>query len=193
LKRVLTAFSPTFPGFYLYYPNRQHQSTKMQALIDYVGPSVAISCPGSRHSRPTGDALICLVPAQLNSTASPAPPSHVDDRLLLQERAARPPRPALPPRLVRRRVQPRVLVIRIARAPTASRHVTCEPEGRRTAETFSHSLGRGRLLANSFAAGSCWRRASAVSVVTRGSQPLKPRGPANPSSTQLPHCECARS
>jgi DNA-binding transcriptional LysR family regulator len=36
LKRVLTAFAPTFPGFYLYYPNRQYQSTKMQALIDYV-------------------------------------------------------------------------------------------------------------------------------------------------------------
>jgi DNA-binding transcriptional LysR family regulator len=36
LKRVLSAFSPTFPGFYLYYPNRQHQSTKVRALIDYV-------------------------------------------------------------------------------------------------------------------------------------------------------------
>jgi DNA-binding transcriptional LysR family regulator len=36
LKRVLSAFSPTFPGFYLYYPNRQHQSTKLKALIDYV-------------------------------------------------------------------------------------------------------------------------------------------------------------
>lgn len=36
LKRVLTAFAPTFPGFYLYYPNRQHQSTKLKALIDYV-------------------------------------------------------------------------------------------------------------------------------------------------------------
>jgi DNA-binding transcriptional LysR family regulator len=36
LKQVLTAFSPTFPGFYLYYPNRQHQSTKLKALIDYV-------------------------------------------------------------------------------------------------------------------------------------------------------------
>ena len=36
LKRVLTAFWPTFPGFYLYYPNRQHQSTKLKALIDYV-------------------------------------------------------------------------------------------------------------------------------------------------------------
>jgi DNA-binding transcriptional LysR family regulator len=36
LKRVLTAFSPTFPGFYLYYPNREHQPTKMKALIAYV-------------------------------------------------------------------------------------------------------------------------------------------------------------
>ena len=36
LKRVLSPFSPTFPGFYLYYPNRQHQSTKLKALIDYV-------------------------------------------------------------------------------------------------------------------------------------------------------------
>jgi DNA-binding transcriptional LysR family regulator len=36
LKRVLPLFSPTFPGFYLYYPNRQHQSTKLRALIDYV-------------------------------------------------------------------------------------------------------------------------------------------------------------
>jgi DNA-binding transcriptional LysR family regulator len=36
LKQVLTAFSPTFPGFYLYYPNREHQSTKLKALIDYV-------------------------------------------------------------------------------------------------------------------------------------------------------------
>jgi DNA-binding transcriptional LysR family regulator len=27
LKRVLTAFSPTFPGFYLYYPSRHNQST----------------------------------------------------------------------------------------------------------------------------------------------------------------------
>lgn len=36
LKQVLTAFSSTFPGFYLYYPNRQHQSTKLKALIDYI-------------------------------------------------------------------------------------------------------------------------------------------------------------
>lgn len=36
LKRVLPTFSPTFPGFYLYYPNRQHQSTKLKAFIDFV-------------------------------------------------------------------------------------------------------------------------------------------------------------
>jgi len=36
LKRVLTAFSPTFPGFYLYYPSRRNQSTKLKALIAYA-------------------------------------------------------------------------------------------------------------------------------------------------------------
>jgi len=36
LKRVLAAFSPTFPGFYLYYPTRRNQSTKLKALIAYA-------------------------------------------------------------------------------------------------------------------------------------------------------------
>jgi DNA-binding transcriptional LysR family regulator len=36
LKRVLTAFSPTFPGFYLYYPSRRNQSTKLKAFIDFT-------------------------------------------------------------------------------------------------------------------------------------------------------------
>lgn len=36
LKRVLTAFSPTFPGFYLYYPSRHDQPTKLRALIEYA-------------------------------------------------------------------------------------------------------------------------------------------------------------
>ena len=36
LTRVLASFSPTFPGFYLYYPSRRHQPTKLKALIDYV-------------------------------------------------------------------------------------------------------------------------------------------------------------
>ena len=36
LKRVLTSFSPTFPGFYLYYPSRHDQPTKLRALIEYT-------------------------------------------------------------------------------------------------------------------------------------------------------------
>lgn len=36
LKRVLTEFSPTFPGFYLYYPGRHDQPTKLKALVEYV-------------------------------------------------------------------------------------------------------------------------------------------------------------
>jgi DNA-binding transcriptional LysR family regulator len=37
LKRVLASFSPTFPGFYLYYPSRRNQPTKLKALIEYFG------------------------------------------------------------------------------------------------------------------------------------------------------------
>ena len=36
LKRVLPSFSPTFPGFYLYYPSRHDQPTKLKALIEYA-------------------------------------------------------------------------------------------------------------------------------------------------------------
>lgn len=36
LQRVLTDFSPTFPGFYLYYPSRHDQPSKLKALIEYV-------------------------------------------------------------------------------------------------------------------------------------------------------------
>jgi DNA-binding transcriptional LysR family regulator len=36
LKRVLTRFSPTFPGFYLYYSSRRDQPTKLKALIEYA-------------------------------------------------------------------------------------------------------------------------------------------------------------
>ena len=36
LKRVLASFSPTFPGFYLYYPSRHDQPSKLKALIEYV-------------------------------------------------------------------------------------------------------------------------------------------------------------
>ena len=36
LKRVLASYSPTFPGFYLYYPSRRNQSTKLKALVEYI-------------------------------------------------------------------------------------------------------------------------------------------------------------
>jgi DNA-binding transcriptional LysR family regulator len=36
LKRVLTAYTPTFPGFHLYYPSRHDQPTKLKALIEYA-------------------------------------------------------------------------------------------------------------------------------------------------------------
>ena len=36
LKRVLTAFSPTFPGFFLYYPSRRQQPSKLKAFVDFV-------------------------------------------------------------------------------------------------------------------------------------------------------------
>lgn len=36
LERVLLPFSPTFPGFYLYYPSRHDQPTKLKAFIEYA-------------------------------------------------------------------------------------------------------------------------------------------------------------
>lgn len=36
LKRVLTNFSPTFPGFYLYYPSRRQLPLKLKAFVDYA-------------------------------------------------------------------------------------------------------------------------------------------------------------
>lgn len=36
LRRVLQSYSPTFPGFYLYYPSRRQQSSKLKALVDHV-------------------------------------------------------------------------------------------------------------------------------------------------------------
>ncbi|HZR04182.1 MAG TPA: LysR family transcriptional regulator [Burkholderiales bacterium] len=36
LIRVLKSYSPTFPGFYLYYPSRRNQPTKLKAFIEYV-------------------------------------------------------------------------------------------------------------------------------------------------------------
>ena len=36
LKRVLPEFAPTFPGFYLYYPSRRQQASKLKAFVAYV-------------------------------------------------------------------------------------------------------------------------------------------------------------
>ena len=36
LTRVLRNYSPTFPGFYLYYPSRRQQSSKLKAFVEYV-------------------------------------------------------------------------------------------------------------------------------------------------------------
>ncbi|MES2099455.1 MAG: LysR family transcriptional regulator [Pseudomonadota bacterium] len=36
LRRVLGDFSPTFPGFYLYYPSRRQQPSKLKAFVDYA-------------------------------------------------------------------------------------------------------------------------------------------------------------
>lgn len=36
LKRVLGEFSPKFPGFYLYYPGRRQQPSKLKAFVEYV-------------------------------------------------------------------------------------------------------------------------------------------------------------
>ncbi|MDQ2150146.1 LysR family transcriptional regulator [Alcaligenaceae bacterium C4P045] len=36
LNRVLTAFSPTFPAFHLYYPSRHGQASKLKALVEYI-------------------------------------------------------------------------------------------------------------------------------------------------------------
>lgn len=41
LQRVLTEFSPTFPGFYLYYPSRHDQPMKLKALIEFLGRTKA--------------------------------------------------------------------------------------------------------------------------------------------------------
>ncbi len=36
LKRVLGSYSPTFPGFYLYYASRRQQPSKLKAFVDYA-------------------------------------------------------------------------------------------------------------------------------------------------------------
>lgn len=50
LKRVLAPFSPTFPGFCLYYPSRRNQPTKLKALIEYVSRRTPSSATARRES-----------------------------------------------------------------------------------------------------------------------------------------------
>ena len=50
LKRVLASFSPTFPGFCLYYPSRRNQPTKLKALIEYVSGRTPSSATVRRES-----------------------------------------------------------------------------------------------------------------------------------------------
>ena len=36
LKRVLSSHSPSFPGFYLYYPSRRQQPSKLKAFVEHL-------------------------------------------------------------------------------------------------------------------------------------------------------------
>jgi DNA-binding transcriptional LysR family regulator len=36
LKRVLSEFSPSIPGFYLYYPSRRQQPSKLKAFVEHL-------------------------------------------------------------------------------------------------------------------------------------------------------------
>ena len=36
LKRVLSSYSPSFPGFYLYYPSRRQQPSKLKAFVEHI-------------------------------------------------------------------------------------------------------------------------------------------------------------
>jgi DNA-binding transcriptional LysR family regulator len=48
LKRVLTRYSPTFPGFYLYYSSRRQQPAKLRAFVDYALAQTQPDCSGMR-------------------------------------------------------------------------------------------------------------------------------------------------
>lgn len=39
LVRLLDAWTPTFPGFYIYYPSRQHMRPAFRAFLDFFGAS----------------------------------------------------------------------------------------------------------------------------------------------------------
>jgi len=64
--RVLDDYSPTFPGFYLYYPSRRQQPPKLKAFVDHAlagagGPSLGVP---SRSP---------AIPVESSPTALPTP------------------------------------------------------------------------------------------------------------------------
>ena len=46
LTRVLSSYSPSFPGFYLYYPSRRQQPPKLRAFVEHLRAHV-----GGRQGR----------------------------------------------------------------------------------------------------------------------------------------------
>jgi len=48
LVRVLEAFCPPFPGYFLYYPSRAHVAPKLRALIDFLRTNRAGARPARR-------------------------------------------------------------------------------------------------------------------------------------------------
>lgn len=50
LKHVLRDFSPTFPGFYLYYPSRKQQPSKLKAFVEYTLAHFASQSKGAQLS-----------------------------------------------------------------------------------------------------------------------------------------------
>ena len=49
LKRVLTSFSPRFPGFYLYYPSRRQQPSKLKAFVEYTRVASGKRCASTSN------------------------------------------------------------------------------------------------------------------------------------------------
>lgn len=50
LKRVLNDYSPTFPGFYLYYPSRRQQPPKLKAFVAFALESAGTTSATARGS-----------------------------------------------------------------------------------------------------------------------------------------------
>jgi DNA-binding transcriptional LysR family regulator len=76
LRRVLAEYSPTFPGFTLYYPSRRQQPPKLKAFVEYCGPTGDAFAMHSVHS---GGALVSDFSGRsqtLMARNSSSPPTH---------------------------------------------------------------------------------------------------------------------